>query len=73
MLRLLALLHALPASGSQVLLATHSPVLAALPGARVHEVDGAGCTERPWAELDLVRDWQSFLDSPDRLLRHLID
>ncbi|MCZ2859701.1 AAA family ATPase [Blastococcus sp. VKM Ac-2987] len=72
-LRLMALLHGVAATGSQVLLATHSPVLAALPGARVYELDGAGFTARPWAELDLVQDWQSFFDAPERLLRHLLD
>ncbi|MGY2065077.1 AAA family ATPase [Blastococcus sp. SYSU DS0619] len=72
-LRLMALLHGVAATGSQVLLATHSPVLAALPGARVYELDEAGFTERPWADLDLVRDWQTFFDAPERLLRHLLD
>jgi predicted ATPase len=43
------------AAGSQVLLATHSPVPAALPGAIVYELDGSGFTERRCA-LDLVRD-----------------
>jgi predicted ATPase len=54
-LRLLALLQAMTAAGSQVLLATHSPVPAALPGAIVYELDGSGFTERRCA-LDLVRD-----------------
>ncbi|MGY2002401.1 hypothetical protein [Blastococcus sp. SYSU DS1024] len=72
-LRLMALLHGVAATGSQVLLATHSPVLAALPGARVYELDEAGFTERPWADLDVVRDWQTFFDAPERLLRHLLD
>jgi predicted ATPase len=39
-LRLLALLRAMTAVSSQVLPATHSPVLAALPGARIYELDG---------------------------------
>ena len=72
-LRLMALLHGVTATGSQVLLATHSPVLAALPGARVYELDDAGFTARPWADLDLVRDWHSFFDAPERMLRHLLD
>jgi predicted ATPase len=72
-LRLMALLHAMTAAGSQVLLATHSPVLAALPGARIYELDGAGFTAREWADLDLVRDWQAFFDDPGRLLHHLLD
>jgi len=72
-LRLLALLKGVVAAGSQVLLATHSPVLAALPGATVYELDGAGFTQRGWAELDLVQDWQMFFDDPTRLLHHLLD
>jgi len=72
-LRLLALLHGMAATGSQVLLATHSPVLAAVPGARVYELDGDGFAERAWADLDLVQDWQAFFDDPGRLLHHLLD
>ena len=72
-LRLLALLHGMAATGSQVLLATHSPVLAALPGATLYELDGTGFTTRPWEELDLVRDWAAFFDDPRRLLHHLLE
>jgi predicted ATPase len=72
-LRLLALLAGMAAAGSQVVLATHSPVLAAVPGATVYELDGAGFTARPWAELDLVQDWMAFFDDPQRLLHHLLD
>jgi predicted ATPase len=72
-LRLMALLHGIQAAGSQVLLATHSPVLAALPGARIYELGDDGFIEQPWADLDLVRDWQSFFDDPGRLLHHLFD
>ena len=72
-LRLLALLHGIPAAGSQVLLATHSPVLAAIPGATVYELDDDGCTARAWTDLDLVQDWAAFFDDPRRLLHHLLD
>jgi predicted ATPase len=72
-LRLLALLNGIVAAGSQVLVATHSPVLAAFPGATVYELHGSGFTQRGWAELDLVQDWQIFFDDPTRLLHHLLD
>jgi predicted ATPase len=72
-LRLMALLVGMAAAGSQVLLATHSPVLAALPGALIYELGDDGFTERRWADLDLVQDWQAFFDDPDRLLHHLLD
>jgi predicted ATPase len=70
-LALLAHLRALVADGSQVVLSTHSPLLAALPGARVWEVGAWGMRERPWDELDLVLSWQGFLAAPERYLRHL--
>jgi predicted ATPase len=72
-LRLMALLSDAVAAGSQVLLATHSPVLAALPGARIYELGGDGFTQQKWADLDLVQDWQAFWDDPARLLHHLLD
>lgn len=72
-LRLLALLHGIQAAGSQVLLATHSPVLAALPGATVYELDDDGFSAREWGDLDLVQDWAAFFDDPSRLLHHLLD
>ncbi len=71
-LRLMALLDGIQAAGSQVLLATHSPVLAALPGARIYELGDTGFTQQQWADLDLVRDWQMFFDDPRRLLHHLL-
>jgi predicted ATPase len=72
-LRLMALLHGMAAAGSQVLLSTHSPVLAALPGARIYELGAHGFAQRGWAELDFVQDWQVFFDDPTRLLHHLLD
>lgn len=70
-LRLLSLLGALREQGQQVLLATHSPVLAALPDAKIMELGQDGMTSRAWPELELVRDWQDFLAAPGRWLRHL--
>jgi predicted ATPase len=70
-LALLVLLGDAVAAGSQVVLATHSPLLAALPGARILELGESGATPRAWDELDLVRDWREFLASPARWLRHL--
>jgi predicted ATPase len=72
-LALLAHLRRLVADGSQVVLSTHSPVLAALPGARVLEVGTRGLRETPWDETDLVLSWRGFLDAPERYLRRLDD
>ena len=56
---------------NQVVLSTHSPLLAALPGATILEVGEWGLRASPWEETDLVRLWRSFLDAPQRFLRHL--
>ncbi|MCW2522826.1 MAG: ATPase [Frankiales bacterium] len=71
-LSLVGLLTDLAASGNaQAIIATHSPLIAATPGARVYEVGDWGLRECPWAELGLTQDWRSFLQDPDRYLRHL--
>jgi predicted ATPase len=70
-LALLVLLADAVAAGSQVVMATHSPLLAAAPGARVLELGPDGVTARDWDDLDLVRDWREFLAAPQRWLRHL--
>lgn len=70
-LALLGLLRDLAAGGSQIILSTHSPVLAALPGAALYEVGGWGLRRTGYDELELVRTWRSFLDAPQRFLRHL--
>ena len=70
-LALLVLLADAVAAGSQVVMATHSPLLAAAPGARVLELGEDGITARDWADLELVRDWREFLAAPQRWLRHL--
>lgn len=71
-LALLGVLKELLAAGkSQVILSTHSPVLAALPGAQILEVGPWGLRTQEWEDLDLVENWKSFLDSPERFLRHI--
>ena len=72
-LALLALFDDLRREGAQVLCATHSPLLASLPGATVLEVGEHGLRQVEYDDLDLVRDWRGFLESPGRYLRHLLD
>ncbi len=72
-LALMARLHELAEAGAQVLCATHSPVLASLPGATILEVGAWGLRPASWAELDLVQHWKRFLDEPRRYLRHVLE
>jgi predicted ATPase len=68
-LELLRVLKRLTADGrSQVVLSTHSPLLAALPGATIYEVGAWGLRERAWSQTDLVNDWTAFVLSPERYL-----
>lgn len=70
-LALVGLLGQLVAEGSQVLLSTHSPILAALPGATRFEVGAWGLREAAYDDLELVGQWRAFLAGPERYLRHL--
>jgi predicted ATPase len=70
-LALLQIMVDMRAAGSQILLATHSPVLAAVPGARILHLDDAGISEVAYDDAEVVTAWRSFLDAPDRYLRHL--
>ena len=72
-LALIAVLRRIADEGGQVLCATHSPVLASLPGAKILEVGEWGLREAAWDDLEIVHHWRSFLTDPDRYLRHLLD
>lgn len=71
-LSLIATLDRIAAEGGQVLCATHSPVLASLPGASILEVGPWGMRPAAWDDLELVQHWRSYLAAPDRYLRHLL-
>lgn len=72
-LRLLAVFDAAVTAGSQVILATHSPVLAAFPGATILEFGEFGIRRCSWDELEMVQHWRAFLDDRQMYLRHLFD
>jgi predicted ATPase len=71
-LRLLSHLDVLRTAGAQVVVATHSPVLTALPGATVLELGAHGIRRTTWDDLELVTHWRSFLGRPDGYLRNLL-
>lgn len=52
----------------QAIVATHSPILAALPGADLYELGHWGMRRTRWSELALVAQWRRFLADPDRFL-----
>jgi predicted ATPase len=73
-LGLVSLLDQMRREGSQVIVATHSPLLMSLPGATLLEVGEWGIRRvESYDEVELVRSWRDFLAAPGRYLRHLID
>ncbi|QIM23202.1 AAA family ATPase [Phycicoccus sp. HDW14] len=58
---------------TQVVIATHSPVLAAIPGARLLELGEHGVRRSTWEDLDVVAHHRGFLEHPRRYLRHVVD
>ena len=71
-LGLVGVLDELVRNGSQVLCATHSPLLTALPGAAVLELSSTGYAWAQWQDLALVDHWRRYLDDPRRYLRHVL-
>ena len=59
------------AAGGQFVIATHSPILMATPGARLVQFTETGLDRSSYDELGVVELWRSFLDDPQRFLRHL--
>jgi predicted ATPase len=68
-LRLMHRLAALAEAGAQIVVATHSPVLTALPDATVLQLDEHGIRPAAWSELAVVDHFRRFLERPDRYLR----
>jgi predicted ATPase len=68
-LALVAVLVRAAAAGAQFVIATHSPILLATPGARIYELDERGVAPCAYDDLDTVRLMRGFLDAPDRFIR----
>jgi predicted ATPase len=71
-LGLLALLAEMVQSNSQFIIATHSPILLAFPGARIYSFDETPAAPVGYEDLEHVNLTRSFLSDPGRYLRHLM-
>lgn len=70
-LALMAILTDMVAQDAQFVVATHSPILLAFPGARIYSFDQAPIREARYEDLDHVTLTREFLRAPQRFLRHL--
>jgi predicted ATPase len=71
-LTLIARIHDLAADGSQFIIATHSPLLLALPGATIIEVSERGLERVEFDDVDAVRLTRTVLADPAGMMRRLL-
>jgi predicted ATPase len=72
-LAMVARMHELVDQGSQFIAATHSPILLAVPGARILQIDANGTIEPvDYDHAEPVMLSRRFLTDPARMLRHLL-
>jgi predicted ATPase len=65
-------IHELVEADSQFLVATHSPILLAYPGATIYEIDDDGISAVDYRDTDHYRLTLSFLEDPERFLARLL-
>lgn len=70
-LTFLSMLNAMSEEGSQFIVATHSPILLALPGASILSFDRGHIEPADYETLEHVQIMRSFLEDPAAYLRHL--
>lgn len=70
-LALMALIIDAVAVGSQFIIATHSPILLSMPGARILVLDDRGVTSVPFAEVEHVTLTRDILAHPETFTRFL--
>ena len=59
--------------GCQFVIATHSPFLLALDGARIYDLDSTPTEIKPWWELENVKIYFDFFEKNRRLFENLSD
>lgn len=72
-LAMLTRMQELVRGGSQLVVATHSPILMAYPGAKILLLDEAGMRPVRYEDTEHVQITRDFLNEPSRYLRHLLD
>ncbi|MGN1069365.1 MAG: AAA family ATPase [Candidatus Fimadaptatus sp.] len=72
-LTLLCELDRLCREGCQLIIATHSPILMSMPGARIYLLDERGITETPYEQTEHFTVSRAFFADPGRMLRLLLE
>ena len=72
LLTLLGEIHQLVQADSQFIIATHSPILMAYPGARIYVLSESGVEAADYRETEHYQLTRRFLEDPDRMLKYLL-
>jgi predicted ATPase len=70
---LLARIHELVQEDSQFIIATHSPILMAYPGAEIIALTEDGAASTPYKETEHYTLTRQFLENPERMLHYLLN
>ena len=70
-LTLLARMHQLVAQGSQFIIATHSPILMAYPGAQIYGLGENGIASIAYEDTEHFQLTRQFLNNPAGIMREL--
>lgn len=70
-LGLVAMMSGMVAEGAQFIIATHSPLLMAVPGATIYSFDDSPLREVAYDELDGVVLFRDVMSAPERYMRRL--
>ena len=73
LLTLMGEMDQLVKADSQFIVATHSPILMAFPGARIYELSEEGIRAVEYRETEHYQLTKRFLDNPERMLRYLLE
>jgi predicted ATPase len=70
-LTLIKLMHDMVKQRAQFIIATHSPILMAFPGARIYRLSGGGIAPIAYDDIEHVRLTRQFLSDPHAFVRRL--
>lgn len=73
LMTLLAHIHALVGNHSQFIIATHSPILMAYPGAQVYQLSENSISSVDYRETEHYQLTRRFLENPEKMLHYLLD
>ena len=73
LLTLIAKIESLRKNNSQFIIATHSPILMAIPGAEILEFSGQGIRSVNYKETEHYKVTKAFLDNPEKMLYYLLE